>query len=119
MNLEHLDFAEACAALSLDTEESKPFGAHGFISGLGMAPDVAKSAAQLPIGRLSGVFDIKKGSCFFVVTEKKAPDTKELEKETESQRARSDRMEQMKIIQEWLRRLQERANKKDLVADYL
>lgn len=108
-------FAPACEKLSLETKESPPFSAGGFVPGLGFAPDVAREASELKEGELSAVLDTSDGSCFFTVAAKEPPAEKDLKNKIDAFRTRALRSHEGKVIREWEKDLRLRA----AMIDYL
>ncbi|MCX6357670.1 MAG: peptidyl-prolyl cis-trans isomerase [Candidatus Aureabacteria bacterium] len=108
-----LDFAAACKALGVATEESAPFQAGAPIPGLGLEPAIASAAAKLPIGAVSQVFDIKTGSCFLAVTGREEPSEKKIAQGIEGFRRRAMAKEERRYVSEWNRWLHEQARQVD------
>lgn len=96
-----LDFASACKALSIKTEETKPFTAKGLIVGFGFAPQVNAAASKLNEGELSAVVDTSKGSCFFTLLKREEPPAKEKAGGSDAFARRATAREGMRIMGDW------------------
>jgi peptidyl-prolyl cis-trans isomerase D len=112
-----LDFAAACADIPVKTQETAPFTPRSPIPGLGFEPALASVAAAMKPGEPSGVFDLKKGSCFFAVTSRMEPTEKEIAEGMERFRARALREEEGRVLGEWNRWLHEQAKKIDYLPE--
>lgn len=112
-----LDFASACKALSLKTEDTTPFKPKGIIPGIGLDLKVGAAASKLKAGELSNVFDTAKGSCFFTLLKREEPPAKE--KGTDAFVRRTTAMEGMKVMSEWTKWVHNQAKMVDYTtADY-
>lgn len=79
---------QVAAELGVQVQETPEFGAQGPIQGLGLNPELAKTALSLKPGQMGGPIATQQGAVLFQVTERKGIDPKQFATAREETRSR-------------------------------